>query len=81
MQSPKTYESILAGAVPICRERKAAYRRLCNEGVGWPIVIVRDRIEIIETFMCAWWEDTMLRVHLTSYMHIGRLGTIYLSVI
>jgi len=40
VQSPKTYESILAGAFPICHADNVAYRRLRNE--GWPIVIERD---------------------------------------
>lgn len=40
VQSPKTYASILAGAVPICNAQNEAYRRLRNE--GWPIVIECD---------------------------------------
>ena len=60
VQSPKTYESILAGALPICHADNVAYRHLRNE--GWPIVIVHDWKVVNETSMSAWWEGMMPRL-------------------
>ena len=60
VQSPKTYESILAGAVPICHARNAAYRRLRDE--GWPIVIVDDWGDVNATSMRAWWAGEVTRL-------------------
>ena len=54
VQSPKTYEAILAGALPICHHDNVAYRTLRDE--GWPIVIVKDWTEINEAALSAWWE-------------------------
>jgi hypothetical protein len=54
VQSPKTYEAIIAGTIPICHGSNVAYRRLRDE--GWPFVIVGNWNDVNLTSMQVWWK-------------------------
>ena len=61
VQSPKTFEAMLAGTIPICQATPAA---LELRGAGWPLVVVSDWEEIIDgARRDAWWRELAPRLH------------------
>lgn len=55
IQSPKTYEALLVGAVPVCHASNLAYRALRDE--GWPLVLVERWEDVNKSAMERWWEE------------------------
>jgi len=53
VQSPKTYEALLTGTIPICHASNVAYRRLRDD--GWPFVVVSNWSDVNSSSMRAWW--------------------------
>jgi hypothetical protein len=53
VQSPKTYEGLLVGTIPICHAANLAYRRLRED--GWPFVVVSNWSDVNSSSMRAWW--------------------------
>jgi hypothetical protein len=55
VQSPKTFEALLVGAVPVCHAMYLAYRKL--RGDGWPLVVVDRWEDVNKSVMERWWEE------------------------
>ena len=55
MQTPKAFEALLVGTVPICHGGNAAYRKMKEE--GWPLVLVEDWANVTETALVDWWAE------------------------
>jgi len=56
VQSPKTYEALLAGTIPICHASNVAYRKLRED--GWPLVVVSNWSDVNMSSMRDWWQHT-----------------------
>ena len=73
-ESPKAYEAILVGALPIFHRSNVAYSILAAE--GWPLIGVSTWEEVTPAAMHRWWHSTVAN-NLPCAKSCMRLGVIY----